>query len=173
MVERRGIHEIVKGIYLKGEEREEHRAEAEEEENARFLILPMLLYDAQGSLREEQVYLISQRKRDYAWNKNLTHTLLRVRDTLFLRGQMAQILTRDLYNLLAAGREYRDIGRRSREGAPLRILHISDLHVTSKNCGILKNAVSKLNLREEPFDFLVITGDVAQGRSAAGDLEIH
>lgn len=173
LVEHRGIHEIVKGIYLKGEEREGHRAEAEEEENARFLILPMLLYDAQGSLREEQVYLISQRKRDYAWNKNLTHTLLRVRDTLFLRGQMAQILTRDLYNLLAAGREYRDIGRRSREGAPLRILHISDLHVTSKNCGILKNAVSKLNLREEPFDFLVITGDVAQGRSAAGDLEIH
>lgn len=74
---------------------------------------------------------------------------------------------------MAGLREYRDISRRSKEGDPLQILHISDLHVTEKNCQVIKKAITRLKLEDGPFDFLVITGDVAQGRSAAGDLERH
>lgn len=138
-----------------------------------FLILPILLYDKQGAPREEQAYLICQRRGGPTWSKNEEDTLLRVRDTLFLRGQLAQALARDLASLLSAGREYRDIGRRSGEGEPLKLFHISDLHVTEQNCEVLKKAIPELKLEDGPFDFLVITGDVAQGRAAAGDLERH
>ena len=45
--------------------------------------------------------------------------------------------------------------------------------MTEKNCQVIKKAITRLKLEDGPFDFLVITGDVAQGRSAAGDLERH
>ena len=113
----------------------------------------------------------SETKSKIAWDENVSDTLLRVRDTLFLRGQLTRVLTRDLYNLLTAVHEYRDIDRKSSAEDPLKILHISDLHVTAQNCEAIKKAIGRLELDGGPVDFLVITGDVAQGRSSAGDLE--
>lgn len=174
LVKNEEIQTITEGVYLEnGVEVLDGRKPLENWQDVQFLLLPILLYDAQGANREEQTYLICQRKIENAWNPDSPNTLLRVRDTLFLRGQLAQALMRDLYSLLAGLREYRDISRRSKEGDPLQILHISDLHVTEKNCQVIKKAITRLKLEDGPFDFLVITGDVAQGRSAAGDLERH
>ena len=174
LMERKQIQEITKGIYLaNGVEWAENTKATDSWQKIQFLLLPILLYDAQGANREEQAYLICQQEKEAGWSSNISDTLLRVRDTLFLRGQLAQALMRDLYSLLAALREYRDISRRSKDGCPLQILHVSDLHVTEQNCQVIKGAISQLKLDAGSFDFLVITGDVAQGRSSAGDLERH
>lgn len=135
------------------------------------LILPIMLYDKKGKLREEQFHLICQRRGKPRWCNDVHQTILRIRDTLFLRGKLAQALARDLTGLLTVAREFRSIRRRSPEPGPLKILHISDLHVTEKNCTQLIEDIQELKLRDVPFDFLVITGDVVQGRLAAGDLE--
>lgn len=142
------------------------------------LVLPIMLYDKKGTPGEEQVYFICQRsdgtkqpqKRPY-WSHDIRQTIFRVRDTLFLRGKLAQALIRDLTSLLTVAREFRSIHRRSPENGPLKILHISDLHVTASNYNQFKTDIEKLKLEDGPFDFLVITGDVVQGRYAAGDLE--
>lgn len=140
-------------------------------DKADAIILPIMLYDKKGTPREEQAYLICQRRGKPLWCENINQTILRIRDTLFLRGQLAQALTRDLTGLLTVAKEFRDIRRRSPESGPLKILHISDLHVTKINFKQLISDIQKLKLKDTPFDFLVITGDVVQGRYAAGDLE--
>lgn len=142
------------------------------------LILPIMLYDKKGMPWEEQVYLICQRRnkpeqlqKRPCWSHDVRQTIFCVRDTLFLRGKLAQALIRDLTSLLTVAREFRSIHRRSSEKEPLKILHISDLHVTASNYKQFKTDIEKLKLEDGPFDFLVITGDVVQGRYAAGDLE--
>lgn len=135
------------------------------------LILPIMLYDKNGRPRDEQIYLICQRRNKPCWCRDIDQTILRIRDTLFLRGKLAQALARDLTDLLTVAREFRSIRRKSPESGPLKILHISDLHVTEWNCEQFINDIQKLKLNDAPFDFLVITGDVVQGRYAAGDLE--
>lgn len=164
---------LAEGVFAKKTVDVTVKDEGETVKNADALILPIALYDKKGKPREEQVHLICQRRGKGLWNDAPEETLLRVRDTLFLRGQLAQALTRDLAGLLTVAREYRDIGRKTDEKGPLRLLHISDLHVEKQNCDKLVGDIKKLKLEDAPFDFLVITGDVAQGRHAAGDLEKH
>lgn len=136
-----------------------------------MLVLSIMLYDKKGKPREEQAYLICRRRGRPCWSRDVHQTILHIRDTLFLRGKLAQALARDLTGLLAEAREFRGIRRRSPESGPLKILHISDLHVTANNYEQLKKDIKKLKLEDAPFDFLVITGDVVQGRYAARDLE--
>lgn len=145
--------------------------EKEKKKETDSLILSITLYDKASKLRNEQVYLICQRKGKARWSDNIDKTLRLVRDTLFLRGRLAQALARDLTELLTVAREFRSIRRKSPESGPLKILHISDLHVTKSNFEPLINDIRKLKLEDAPFDFLVITGDVVQGRYAARDLE--
>lgn len=135
------------------------------------LVLPIMLYDKEGRPRDEQIYLICQRRGKPLWCQNKMQAILQIRDTLFLRGKLAQALSRDLTSLLTEAREFRSIRRKSQEPDPLNILHISDLHVTGENYEQLKKNIQRLKLEKGPFDFLVITGDVVQGRYAAGDLE--
>lgn len=164
---------LAEGVFAKKTVDVTVKDEDETVKNADTLILPIALYDKKGRPREEQVHLICQRRGKGLWNDAPEETLLRARDTLFLRGQLAQALMRDLAGLLTVAREYRDIGRKTAPKEPLRLLHISDLHVEKQNCDKLVGDIKKLKLEDAPFDFLVITGDVAQGRHAAGDLEVH
>lgn len=164
---------LAEGVFAKKTVDVTVKDEDETVKNADTLILPIALYDKKGRPREEQVHLICQRRGKGLWNDAPEETLLRARDTLFLRGQLAQALMRDLAGLLTVAREYRDIGRKTAPKEPLRLLHISDLHVEKQNCDKLVGDIKKLKLEDAPFDFLVITGDVAQGRHAAGDLEKH
>ena len=163
------------GIFLKN--KREKAAGQKDWWKADTLILPIRLYDKKGEPFDQQAFLICQRRKKALWRDNLRQTLLQVRDTLFLRGQLAQALVRDLANLLSMAREFRSIRRKGQDQNVLRILHISDLHVTQKNCENLKNCIKALGpgpgVEFSSFDFLVITGDVIQGRYAAGDLETH
>lgn len=165
---------LAEGVFAKKTADAAVKDEDETVKNADALILPIALYDKKGRPREEQVHLICQRRGKGLWSDAPEETLLRARDTLFLRGQLAQALMRDLAGLLTVAREYRDIGRKTGPEEPLRILHISDLHVTGHNYKKMKADIKKLELDNDiAFDFLAITGDVAQGRYAAGDLEKH
>lgn len=90
LVKNEEIQTITEGVYLEnGVEVLDGRKPLENWQDVQFLLLPILLYDAQGANREEQTYLICQRKIENAWNPDSPNTLLRVRDTLFLRGQLA------------------------------------------------------------------------------------
>lgn len=166
----------VEGVFLKAAG-EADSGKRESWQDADALILPIKLYNKKGGPLDEQAYLICQRRNKPLWAEDLHQTLLQVRDTLFLRGQLAQALVRDLPSLLSIAREFRSIHRKSKKTDPLRILHISDLHITQDNCEEIKGYIQKLDLEPEsdpgPFDFLVITGDVIQGRYAAGGLERH
>lgn len=161
----------IEGIFLRKEEDTDPADSDDAKKGPDTLVLPIMLYDKKGKLREEQAYLICQRRGKPCWSHDIHQTILRIRDTLFLRGKLAQALARDLAGLLTVAREFRSIRRRSPEPGPLKILHISDLHVTANNFEQLKKDIKKLKLEDAPFDFLVITGDVVQGRYAAGDLE--
>lgn len=160
------------GIFLKA--KCEISADKEKNwEDADVLILPIMLYDKKGDPLDKQVFLICQRWKTQIWRDELHQTLLQVRDTLFLRGQLAQALVRDLASLLSIAREFRNIHRKSKKPLPLKLLHISDLHINSENHEQITDYIQNLDLGSGPFDFLIITGDVIQGRYAAGDLEKH
>lgn len=138
-----------------------------------FLILPMDLY-----LREtgggELLYMVFHRISGPDWDGSSPELYDRIRDALFLRGRLTDMLGRDLFHLLNSRSEYRGIVRNSAGSQPLRILHISDIHVSGDNWETIRDCVSCLTLDETsgaPFDFMAITGDVAQGRCSAGDLE--
>lgn len=162
----------VEGIFLKAAGKVDD-GKRESWQDADTLILPIKLYNKKGDPLDEQAYLICQRRNKPLWCEDLRQTLLQVRDTLFLRGQLAQALVRDLPSLLSIAQEFRSIHRKSKKPNPLKIFHISDLHITQNNCKEIKDCIQKLDLNSDPFDFLVITGDVIQGRYAAGDLEQH
>ncbi len=173
---------LVEGVYLKEkmgsgsgkqEESKQDQAQEEEEDEADVLVLPIMLYDKKGKPFDQQAYLICQRWGKSPWSDDPHQTLFQVRDTLFLRGQLAQALVRDLASLLSMAREFRNIRRKSAEPEPLKILHVSDLHVATNNYKEIKDYIKKMDFDGNTFDFLVITGDVVQGRCAAGDLEKH
>lgn len=151
------------------------RDEGKEEkmDPADILVLPISLYDKKGTLFDQQAFLICQRWRATWWCDEPRQTFLQVRDTLFLRGQLAQALVRDLASLLSMAREFRNIRRKGPDPQSLQILHISDLHIAENNYRDIIGHIQQLKPPADPFDFLVITGDVIQGRLAAGDLEAH
>ena len=134
-----------------------------------YLIIPMGLH--MNDAGEEEIYLIF-RAEQLKFTSTIPTLLSRIRDALFLRGRLMEVLSRDLFQLLSARNEYRSIRRKSQEDGPLRILHLSDLHVSAENYGDILGCVQRMP-KQETFDFMVITGDVAQGRCSAGDLEAN
>lgn len=136
----------------------------------KFLVIPLGL-DRQDTGVEEQIYLIFHFGDTYPFSE-LSEWLSHLRDALFLRGRLIKVLSHDLFQLLNDRNEYRGIQRKNAEGKPLRILHLSDLHVEKGNYGDILACIEKLEVPGK-FDFMVITGDVAQGRCSAGDLEIN
>lgn len=168
------LQELVDGIVLfKPMEAPGGDKRGRENMTGQFLILPMDLY-----LREtgggELLYMVFHRISGPDWDISSPELYDRIRDALFLRGRLTDMLGRDLFHLLNSRNEYRGITRNSDASQPLRILHISDIHASGDNWETIRDCVSCLTLDEKsgaPFDFMVITGDVAQGRCSAGDLE--
>ena len=136
----------------------------------KFLVIPLGL-DRQDAGAEEQIYLIFRFGDTYPF-AGLSEWLSHIRDALFLRGRLIKVLSHDLFQLLSDRNEYRGIRRKSAKDGPLRILHLSDLHIEEGNYGDILECVQQLEL-QDAFDFMVITGDVAQGRCSAGELETN
>lgn len=99
------------------------------------------------------------------------------RSILFLRQQLQTLLERDLYALQHFQVSYEAI--MSLNDSKLQILHITDLHVSEENCDQMINLIrenkfmykEKENREEILPDLILITGDVAQGRDSASDME--
>lgn len=100
------------------------------------------------------------------------------RNVLFLRQQLQILLERDLYALRHFKISYEDVKPIQNNGG-YNILHISDLHVDAENCEIMKQLINQTEFgvnditkaKAPKIDLIVITGDVAQGKSTAMDME--
>lgn len=134
------------------------------------LVIPLGL-DRQDTGVEEQIYLIFRFGTEYPFAE-LSEWLSHLRDALFLRGRLIKVLNHDLFQLLNDRNEYRGIQQKSAKDGQLRILHLSDLHVEKGNYEDILACIQNLEIPGK-FDFMVITGDVAQGRCSAGELEIN
>lgn len=90
---------------------------------------------------------------------------------LFLRQQLQLLLERDLYALHHFRYSYEDVKSVSIENK-IRILHLTDIHISRKNHISLKKLIDQNFLSyANKIDLLVITGDIVQGNTTAVDLE--
>ena len=135
----------------------------------RYILVP-LEFPTRPASQGESLYLVFHRSDTKSiGDRELTY---RLRDALFLRGRFVKMLDRDFFRLLTISREYRGIDKLSEDSKKLNILHLSDLHVSKTNCERIKQCIRTLELSgEAKIDLIVITGDVAQGRCSAGELE--
>ena len=145
-------------------------------ERKQLLLLPLQLsYGGEG--QSEQLFLVFHRASKARESQVLPGLLKRIRDALFLRGRLVSVLNRDFFHLLNTHREYRGISGKSKNAGEIRILHVSDLHVSKDNKEEIGSCIRALERIEEgerkPVDFIAITGDVAQGRCSASDLETN
>lgn len=87
-----------------------------------------------------------------------------VRNILFLRDRLSFAFGRDIVFLenLTKSRKY----VKPLNDSSSKVMHISDLHVSSSNCETIINSIEAINLKFIP-DLLLITGDVAQGSYSA------
>lgn len=106
--------------------------------------------------------------------------LWRARNVLILRQKLLKIALRDRFVLLTAQKEYRYVKPLASldEKQPLRILHLTDLHIQKSNCRNILELVENEHFANAPWikkgiDLLFITGDVVQGWSNAGELEAN
>lgn len=100
--------------------------------------------------------------------------LKRMRDILFLRATLVKLTEQSLHILVlsqATCRYVLPLGKNNR----LTILHLTDLHIKTKNEKDLKKVFECFpeKTSDSPIDLVVITGDVVQGQGSAGELEEH
>lgn len=108
--------------------------------------------------------------------------LWKARNILVLRQSLLEIVLRDRFVLLTAQKEYQYVkpltcNSLSRK-RPLRILHLTDLHIQKSNYLNILNLIkgdtfSNAPLIQNGIDLLFITGDVVQGWNNAGELEAN
>lgn len=149
-----------------------------EKEKIEQKLYVLLEFAGQDKSPDERLFLVFHREQKGKAEAGavLPGLLGQLRDALFLRGMLIDVLDRDFRHLMNIHQEYRGITRKSRRAGRVRILHLSDLHVSKENSGEIIRCIQALGQLEEGdqedgFDFIAITGDVAQGRCAAGDLE--
>lgn len=108
--------------------------------------------------------------------------LWRARNVLILRQTLLKTALRDRFVLLTAQKEYRYVkpltSAAPEEKRPLRILHLTDLHIQKSNCRNILELVQSEHFANTPWikkgiDLLFITGDVVQGWNNAGELEAN
>lgn len=90
--------------------------------------------------------------------------LWNVRNVLFLRDRLSFAFGRDiifLENLTKSRKHVKPLN-----GSLSKVMHISDLHVSSSNCEAIIKSIEKTDFKFTP-DLLLITGDVAQGSYSA------
>ena len=111
-----------------------------------------------------------------------------LRKVLFLRNQLAEVLERDLVQLLQDQYDYSGVGRIAPCDTAHRVLHLTDLHLSRSDAKATDALIERMDNnaskrsgaiwhREDPlfdtdFDLVAITGDVAQAsRSGSGQRE--
>ena len=97
------------------------------------------------------------------------HDLWSLRNVLFVRDRFERVLRRDLdqlYNLIDSYNYIENIS-----GSKIaNIMHISDLHINTKDAFDFKTKIESFSIKEKP-DLLLITGDVINGEYSAADLK--
>lgn len=91
---------------------------------------------------------------------------------LCFRNKLKALFERDIERLLSKcyNNSYDEVKKFNDN---LKILHLTDLHISKKNYDVINNLVSANNLgcKKEKYDLLIISGDVIQGNGTANELE--
>lgn len=140
-------------------------------------IIKLLVNKRKGIEYMQSVYILFSGKDEITEDEQMQIA----RGVLFLRQQLQHLLERDLYAMHHFRLSYEDVKPIVKEDDVMcRVLHITDLHVDEKNAELIKSLIQKTkfgqkkivnNDKQKEFDLIVITGDVAQGKSTATDME--
>ena len=103
--------------------------------------------------------------------KNWDLLITKLRNVLFLRNQILEQCAPKLYILMSSQRSYQYVKRLSPAGEPLRIMHLTDLHISEYTETPMAQFLEHLKDLHETVDLLVITGDVIQSSNSAGIME--
>lgn len=123
--------------------------------------------------KDEFLYLIFRQDKPFPtpqcgdWDR----LILKLRNVLFLRNQLLEQCMGKLYILMAGQRSYQYVKRLSEPGDPLRILHLTDLHISEDTEAPMKQFLELVEKLPHQVDLLAITGDVIQGSDSAGTME--
>ncbi len=147
-------------------------SEPQEDGENQILALPIDQVDS------KQYFLVLRRKKADIPPYSPCNKTDILRNTLFLRGRISGSLRRDSLALSSRNSQLEGIRPHSSRDL-VRIFHISDLHAEKAVAKDVSQLLEKWqgNLPQDvcddgaPIDFLVITGDVAQGRGVASGLE--
>lgn len=149
---------------------------AEMEDEKTKILIKLLLSRRKDVEYKQTVYIV------FAGNKEISREqcMKSSRNVLFLRQQLQILLERDLYALRHFKISYEDV-KPIQDNGQYNILHVSDLHVDAVNCEDIKRLITQTEFGvqdvtkdEAPqIDLIVITGDVAQGKATAIDMEVN
>ena len=123
--------------------------------------------------KDEFLYLIFRQDKPFPtpqcgdWDR----LILNLRNVLFLRNQLLEQCMGKLYILMAGQRSYQYVKRLSDPDEPLRIMHLTDLHISEDTEEPMKQFLSLVEKLPHQVDLLAITGDVIQGSDSAGIME--
>lgn len=130
--------------------------------------------------KDEFLYLIFRQDKPFptppgrdaaAQRGDWDRLILNLRNVLFLRNQLLEQCTGKLYILMSGQRSYQYVKRLSKPSEPLRILHLTDLHISEDTEAPMKQFLSLVEKLPHQVDLLAITGDVIQGSDSAGTME--
>ena len=130
--------------------------------------------------KDEFLYLIFRQDKPFptppgrnpaAQRGDWDRLILNLRNVLFLRNQILEQCAPRLYILMAGQRSYQYVKRLSKPSEPLRIMHLTDLHISEGTDEPMEQFLELLEEHPHQVDLLAITGDVIQGDNTAGTME--
>lgn len=130
--------------------------------------------------KDEFLYLIFRQDKPFptppgrdaaAQRGDWDRLILNLRNVLFLRNQILEQCAPRLYILMAGQRSYQYVKRLSKPSEPLRIMHLTDLHISEGTEDPMEQFLELLEEHPHQVDLLAITGDVIQGSDSAGTME--
>ena len=136
--------------------------------------------------KDEYLYIVFQRKdrfpnacdADQETRENQSDAAQRwiklikqLRNVLFARNQILEHCVSKLYILMSSQRSYQYVKRFTPLDGPLRIMHLTDLHISKGTEVQMEKFLDLLDQKKIQVDLLAITGDVIQASSSAGTME--